>query len=194
MILPGCYDCKFNDARYPCRKADGSFDLAKVAGAIVRRGRGFREDGAQDEAILADTAWVSNCEYEVEHEHPEVLLPLIVAAMDACETPRDAGYMAAGLLENAVVNHGPLLINSIEALAARSPKFRYFLAAIWGQNRADPAVWARVCKAVGSDGRMDTDGRGPSDGQPVTVLAEQAATELMKERVEDAARQLGFVS
>ena len=191
MTLPECYGCKFDGAGHPCRRADGSFDFAKVAMAIVRRGHAFRDDGTQEEVILSETDWVSNCEYEVEHHHPDRLIPLVIAAMDACETPRDAGYVAAGLLENAVCNHGPLLIGRIEEIASLSAKFRYFLSAIWGQNRADPAVWARVCKAVGSNGRMDTDGRCPWDGQPITALDEQAATELMKERVAVSARDAG---
>jgi hypothetical protein len=196
MELPSCLDCKYDEQGHPCRKADGSFDFAKVALSVVRYGRTFSPDGGDDENHDAKEreahAWASDCAYEVEQDYPHLLLPLIAAAMDASETPADAAYIAAGLLENAVTKHGPLLIDKIEALAARSAKFRYFLSAIWGERSTDPAIWARVCKAVGSTGVMDTDGRGPSSGGKLTVLMEAEATALLKERVGDAARQIGL--
>ncbi len=192
MSLPQCFHCKYGEEGYPCRKADGSFDFAKVGTAVLAHGRTFADgfDG-DEEAVRADLEWASDCEFEVAEDYPDLLLQLAVTAMDACETPADAAYIAAGLLENSVVKHGPALIGKIELVAARSAKFRYFLSAIWGQRNADPAVWARVCKAVTNTGRMDTDGRGPWDGQPVKVLTDEEATELIKtERVAEIARGL----
>jgi hypothetical protein len=192
MPLPDCFHCKYDEAGYPCRKADGAFDFDKVAVALVAHGRTFADDFEGDaEAARETTDWVSDCEFEVTEDHPDLLLGLTVAAIDACETLQDAAYVAAGPLENAVVKHGPLLIDKIEALAKRSAKFRYFLSAIWGERNTDPKVWARVCKAVGNKGRMDTDGRGPWDGEPVTVLEIDDALALLKsERVSDAAKGL----
>lgn len=193
MELPSCLDCKYDSLGHPCRKADGTFDFAKVAHAVVRYGRTFSQDGENHDAKEREIhAWASDCAYEVEQDYPHLLLPLIAAAMDASETPGDAAYIAAGLLENAVTKHGPQLIDKIEELASRSAKFRYFLSAIWGERNTEPAVWARVCKAVGSQGLMDTDGRGPSSGGTLTVLTEDQAAALLKERVGDAARQLGL--
>ncbi len=184
MELPDCLDCKYSDAGHPCRQPDGCYDFPKVGAAVVAYGRTFTLDGENlDEEARAANAWASDCAYEIEADYPRLILPLAVAAMDACETPGDAAYVAAGLLENAVVNHGPVLIAQIEAMAAQSAKFRYVLSAIWGQSHTDPEVWARICKAVGSHGRMDTDGRGPWDGSPIIVLSEEQATELLKERV-----------
>jgi hypothetical protein len=191
MELPSCLDCKYDDQGHPCRKADGAFDFAKVAEAVVRYGRTFSRAGDNHDPVEREThAWASDCAYEIEQDYPQLLMPLVVAAMDAAETPGDAAYIAAGLLENAVTKHGPRLIDRIEALAAVSAKFRYFLSAIWGERHTDPAVWARICKAVGSGGVMDDDGRCPSDGTPVTPLTEAQAAALMKERVADAARGL----
>jgi hypothetical protein len=196
MELPSCLDCKYADQGHPCRKADGVFDFAKVAHAVVRYGRTFSPDGEDEESHDAKEreahAWASDCAYEVEQDYPHLLLPLIVAAMDASETSGDAAYVAAGLLENAVTKHGVQLIDKIEALAAHSAKFRYFLSAIWGERNTEPAVWARVCKAVGSQGLMDTDGRGPSSSGTLTVLTEDQTAVLLKERVSDAACQLGL--
>ncbi len=188
MELPSCLDCKYADQGHPCRKADGSFDFAKVGAAVVLHGRTFGEDGDNLDPDTRDLhAWASDCAYEVEQDYPHLLLPLIVAAMDKSETSHDAAYIAAGLLENAVVKHGPLLIGDIEAIAKKSAKFRYFLSAIWGERNADPSVWARVCAAVGADGVMDTEGRGPSKGEPLVVLTDEEAVALMHERVATAA-------
>ena len=193
MELPSCLDCKYDEQGHPCRKADGTFDFTKVAAGVVRYGRTFSADGDDnhDPAGRDAHAWASDCAYEVEQDYPHLLLPLIVAAMDASETPGDAAYIAAGLLENAVTKHGPFLIDNIEALASKSGKFRYFLSAIWGERRTDPDVWVRICKAVGSVGIMDTDGRGPASGGTAAPLNEAEAVTLLKtERVSDAALKL----
>jgi hypothetical protein len=188
MELPSCLDCKYSDLDHPCRTAHGGFDFPKVGGGIVRYGRTFARDGENLDPTARDAnAWASDCAYEVEQDYPHLVLPLIVAAMDACETPQDAAYVAAGILENAVANHGPLLIDKIEALAALSPKFRYFLSAIWGERSTDPVVWARVCAAVGSVGVMDQDERCPTAGGDVVALSDDQATALLKERVAAAA-------
>ena len=192
-MLPDCFDCKYGGGGHPCRTADGRFDFATVAAAIVARARVYQvaEDGggevAEDDAI----AWVSDCEYETIEDHPQLLVPLIVATTDACETPEDAACVAAGLIESAVVKHGPALIDKIEALAARSPKFSYILSGIWSQGGSvDADVWARIGRAVSAHPRMSNDGRGPSDGSPVTGLDGDAALALMRERVGEVARGL----
>lgn len=194
MDLPNCLDCKYADQGFPCHKADGSYDFAKVGQAVVLYGRTVGEDDGDtfDASAREPHAWSSDCAFEVEQDYPHLLLPLAVAAMDACETPADAAYVAAGLLENGVVKHGPQLIGDIERLAAVSPKFRYFLSAIWGESRTDANVWARVRKAVGTDGVMDTDHRTPVDSAAAQPLSEVAATQLMRERVGAAAIKLGI--
>lgn len=192
-MLPDCFDCKYGGGDHPCRKADGTFDFEKVGAAIVARARAYQvadetgSDVAEDEA----TAWVTDCEYETIEDHPQLLVRLIVAAMDACETPADAAFVAAGLIENALVKHGPKLIDQVEVLAAQSPKFSYILSGVWSQGgRVDKDVWARIGRAVASRPRMSDDGRGPSDGRPVVVLEEDQAVALMRERVAEAARSL----
>ncbi|MGB4864914.1 MAG: DUF6869 domain-containing protein [Hyphomicrobium sp.] len=193
MELPNCLDCKYAEQGFPCHKADGSFDFAKVGTAVVLHGRTYGVDGENiDPSGRDEHAWAADCAFEVEQDYPHLLIPLTVAAMDACETANDAAYVAAGLLENAVVKHGPLLIDQIEALAKHSAKFRYFLSAIWGQVRTDPGVWTRVCAAVGTHGLMDDDGRCPSSGEGVTVLTADEAQTLLRERIWPAMSKLGI--
>lgn len=192
---PVCIGCRFDNKGFPCRRGDGSVDFAKIATAIVARGRLFANDMQPDDAAFAPSDWASDCEYEIEYECPHLMVAYAVAAMDACETVRDAAFIAAGPIETAIVRHGLMTIDAFEALAKKSAKVRYFLSAIWGEGRTDPAVWARVVAAIGHSGRMDSDGRTPWDGGPVTVLDEAAANTLLgSERVEPIARSLGLVT
>jgi hypothetical protein len=191
--VPDCFDCKYGGLEHPCRTAQGGYDFAKVAAAMVARGRSIAAadragvDRAEDEAV----DWVVDCEYEAIEDHPCLLPRLMVAAADACETAEDAAFIAAGLYENAIVKHGPKLIDTIEALAARSPKFSYILSGIWSQNGSvDADVWRRIGRAVARHPRMDADGRGPHDGGPVVVLAEREVGGTMAENVAAAARDL----
>jgi hypothetical protein len=189
MELPSCLDCKYADQGYPCHKADGGFDFEKVGKTLVLNGRTYSVEGENlDPEVREQTAWAADCAFEIEQDYPHLLMPLVVAAMDACETPSDAAFVAAGVLENAVVKHGRQTISTIEALAERSAKFRYILSGIWARANADPDVWARVCLAVGATGLMDDDGRGPSLGDESGVLSDAEARALMTERVADVAR------
>jgi hypothetical protein len=151
-------------------------------------------DETGGDAVIDDSiSWVTDCEYETTEDHPHLLVPLIVAAMDACETPADASFVAAGLVENAVVKHGPAIIDQLEALAVLSPKASYILSGIWSQSGSvDPGVWARIGRSVAKHPRMSSDGRGPHDGSLVTVLDETEACALMKERVGEAAKSLSL--
>ncbi len=196
MALPQCYDCAHREAGFACRAADGTFDAAKVGRAIVATGRAYSGDtgGIVDEALRAANEWASPCEAEILEHHAELVWPLIIAANDACETPSDAGFVAAGLVENAVGGRGPQLIAGIEALGERSAKFRYVLSGIWGESGTDPDVWRRIGIVAGKGGRMSADGRTPWDGKPVTVLDDDEATALMREQVAPVARSLGLIA
>jgi hypothetical protein len=193
--LPQCFVCQFEAAGYPCRRADGAgLDYARIARDTVRSGRAFHGETI-DEALYAETRWANDCVFEMEEEHPEHLLALVIAAIDACETLEDLSYIAAGPLENMVVKHGPRVISDIERLASKSAKFRYALSGIWSQGGSvDKGVWERIGLAVARGGRMSNDGRGPWDGNPVTVLDAAAALKLLREeRVGEIARTLGLI-
>lgn len=192
MSLPECLDCKYAALGFPCRTSAGTFDFGKVGTGYILHGRSYSVDGENlDSEAREAHAWASDCAFEIEEEHPGLLLRLIPAAADACETPADAGYLAAGLIENAVLKHGPLLIEKIEALARASPKFRFLLSGVWSQSGSvESDVWARVGKAVGSSPRMSNDGRSPHDGSKVTVLGDDEVVALLRERVTPVAERL----
>lgn len=191
-MLPDCFECKYGSLGHPCRTASGEFDFAKVAAAIVAVARAYQaaDETGETAVVDGDVSWVTDCEFETTEDHPHLLMPLIVATMEACQTPADASFVAAGLIENAVVKHGPALIDALEVLAAASPKASYILSGIWSQSGSvDAEVWARIGRAVGQHPRMSSDGRGPDDGSPVTVLDDDGAAALMKESISNAAKR-----
>ncbi len=156
MILPECYDCTYKSAGYPCRTGDGRFNFVKAGRAIVAIGRCYCPEtgGVLNEALRAANDWVSPCEEEILDKHADMVLELMIAASNACETPHDASFVAAGLIENAVGARGPELIDRIEMLARQSAKFRYILSGIWGESHTDPDVWQRISRAVGEGGTL----------------------------------------
>lgn len=197
MSLPDCFDCKYAGLEHPCRTVTGNYDFARAGAAIVARGRTFRDEDDDETAappVIDPSDWITDCEYELVQDHPAMILPLIVSAIDACETPSDAAYVAAGLIENALVKHGTLLIGDIERLAGLSPKVPYVLSGVWSQSGGiTPSVWKRLGQAIGSHGRMSDDAREANDGSPVTVLSDADATLLMSERLGPAAIAAGLI-
>ena len=186
--LPACDACRYDGLDFPCRKPGGAFDFGRVARDLVRAGHAFHTE-TTDQKIRQETSWATDCAFDIEQDHPSLLFDLVLASIDACETLEDAAYIAAGPVENMVVKHGPRLIGRIEALASVSPKFRYVLSGIWSQSGSvDPEVWERIGRVVAQGGRMSDDGRGPWDGKPVTVLSDEDALALFKERVVETAR------
>lgn len=192
MLLPDCFDCKYGGGEFPCRKTDGTFDFKKAGAAIIANGRLMAEkvdeDTSQPPEAPEENAWITDCDYEIVQDHPHLVLKLAIAAADTCQTPEDAAYLAAGLLESSMAKHGPNLIAGIEAVAARSAKFRYILSGICSHGGSiDKEVWQRLGRAIGLSGSMDNDHRTPVGDAAAHVLTHAEATELMKERVAPAA-------
>jgi Family of unknown function (DUF6869) len=85
---------------------------------------------------------------ELVRDDPELAWPVIL------EIPRiDASDMmlanvAAGPLEDLLVNHGSEFIERVEALAKIDPVFRKMLGAVWKNNISDD-IWARLKVVAG---------------------------------------------
>ena len=126
--------------------------LPRSAAAVVLYGRTFAEDGENDTfdaAARDEHAWAADCAFEVEQDYPHLLLPLIVAAMDACETPRDAAYVAAGLLENAVVQAWAAADRPNRKAGSRQPKVPLFPVGHLGRGRTPTPMFGRACAQSG---------------------------------------------
>lgn len=178
-MLPDCFDCKYGGLEHPCRTRAGAFDFAKVAASILAVGRAYASAMEQglDPELGEDLDWVSDCEYETIEDHPQLLVPLIAAAIDMCESGRDAGYLAAGLIENALVKHGAQIITGLEDLAKGSARARYVLSGVWIQNDSiDAGVWKRLAATVASGPVISVDDpRNPGYGLAQALVPEEAA-------------------
>jgi len=63
------------------------------------------------------------------------------------DTVNDAGALAAGALDLFIATHGETMIEQVEAMARRSPRFRFVLTGVWPQLRSHEDYWKRVEKA-----------------------------------------------
>lgn len=102
---------------------------------------------------------------DLVHLHPDLGLAATRVALAACESPEDVANVAAGPLEGLIAEHGPALIDQIEALAETAPRFAYALTGVWRQGNSGSLLWARV-EAARRDVPALDDGAPlpPSDG------------------------------
>lgn len=112
--------------------------------------------------IAADhpDAWTFALIDDLTRDHPELGLAATVALLAACDTAEDAADIAAGPLEDLIVQHGTEIIGEIEALAASAPRFAYALTGVWPQDLDGTLLWARIEAA-----RRDVPGL--DDGAPL---------------------------
>lgn len=88
-------------------------------------------------------AWTFALFDDLTRDHPDLGFAATVAVLAACENPEDVADIAAGPLEDLIAAHGAELIDEIEALASRAPRFAYALTGVW--KRETPALlWARI--------------------------------------------------
>ena len=68
---------------------------------------------------------------------------MTVAIVLLLQEQRNAPFLAAGILEDFLVDHGEEYISVIEEIANREPKFHYLLAGVWKNKMADD-VWQKI--------------------------------------------------
>lgn len=88
-------------------------------------------------ATLFDYQW------ELGKEEPVRALALVTEIVRIEEDPRLLGLLAAGLVEDLLVAHGPAVIDAIEKGARGSLRFRQMLAGVWTSG-VDPQVAQRL--------------------------------------------------
>jgi hypothetical protein len=66
--------------------------------------------------------------------------------------------IAAGPLEDILCWHGHQFIDRVEALAVDDAHFRDCLRSVWGHLRMEPAIYARVRRAVDGPGTAPLSG------------------------------------
>jgi len=163
---PDCFDCERNGLGHPCRR-DGLFDVATFAAAYVAQSPEVEaDDGTSNE----DLHWTFTCGHSLAQDWPDVCLDVVIACLLRISTPHQADYLAAGNLEDVIRKHGDTIIERIELLARRSPRFRYLLTGVWPQGQQDGAIWARIVAARGN-------GRHIGDGGPIPPIDDWIALE-----------------
>jgi len=141
---PECFECHFEGGGFPCRR-NGNFNVDHLAAAYVAA-MPEKERASQE---IDGLHWTVNCVFELEHEHPELCLEVVLASLKLVKTSFQAGYLAAGPLEQIIADHGERVIEGVETMARQSRRFRYLLTGVWPQGNDDNQVWQRVLKARG---------------------------------------------
>jgi hypothetical protein len=113
---------------------------------------------------VTDTVWSASCLLELELNHPNLAFEVLVIALRRATSIEEVSILAAGTLEQIIVDHGPSMIDRIEALAKTSRRFRFALSGVWPQGRKETDVWQRVLAAASAGPQMDqTDALPPPD-------------------------------
>lgn len=106
-----------------------------------------------EQEVVAD--WITNQEtfwaWEVMdkacRDDPEKGWQLVLAILQATDSPQMLANLGAGPLEDLLAKHGKLLIDRTEELAEHDAKFRQCLSNTW-QNSMSDDVWIRVCRVT----------------------------------------------
>jgi hypothetical protein len=82
---------------------------------------------------------------------PLAALDLAFEAVRRSEDDATLAYIAAGPLEDLIVDHGERFIDRIEMEAAREPRFRRALRGVWGRDRMLPNVAERLERVIANE-------------------------------------------
>ena len=88
--------------------------------------------------------WTYALVSDLAADAPDLGLATVLMCLAGAETPEEAAQIAAGPLEDLIAQHGPALIDEIEVLATRAPRFAYALTGVWPQGNQASLLWARV--------------------------------------------------
>jgi hypothetical protein len=88
--------------------------------------------GGREEQLAADEwFWAWEAVQETVHSDPSKALEIVAALVETAPGEADVDYIGAGPLEDLVREHGPMLIDQIDMLARRAPRFRRAVNAMW---------------------------------------------------------------
>jgi hypothetical protein len=110
-----------------------------------------------------DLHWTTDCLFELELDHPELCLSVVVSALKRASTIDDVDIIAAGSLETIIARHGDRVIEQIEDLAKSSVRFRYALTGVWAQGQEESEIWQRVLRARAAGPNINHAKRIPVD-------------------------------
>jgi uncharacterized glyoxalase superfamily protein PhnB len=85
-------------------------------------------------------------------DDPEAAWSLVLLLVNSAPSDAALEYVGAGPLEDLLCEHGPKLIDRVEAAALQEPRVSRALANVWGHNRMDAVVRERVTRAAAKTG------------------------------------------
>jgi len=103
--------------------------------------------GTEPPAIGAGVA-ASRLDWELPREDPELCLESIITVLDHidCSSPnRLLAALAAGPLEELLVENGDVVVEQVEVLARRNQEFRLLLNGVW-DSTIEPEVLSKLAK------------------------------------------------
>jgi len=118
---------------------DNRSDGRQVRDAYLSYARARSQDVADDAGY-----WAVDAVRDIVDLDQEAAWPLVLELFDRAEGDRMLAFIAAGPLEELIVQHGSQLIDRIEAKAAADKKFRRALSGVWGESGMSEDVLRRV--------------------------------------------------
>jgi hypothetical protein len=108
-----------------------------------------------------DLHWTWTIVESLIQDKPEIAWPMLLELIARCPDG-NLNVLAAGPLETFLSEHGPNVIDTVEAEAVRNPRMRHALALVWQLGMTDE-VWARV-QALAEPGLAERLDREPPGG------------------------------
>jgi hypothetical protein len=104
-------------------------------------------------------AWTWYAFDELTRTDSDLCLDLVLAVLTLCDRPSDVAVLAAGPLEDVISGNGARIIDRIEDLSRRVPRFRLALCAVWPQGKETTDVWHRVqaARSAGASFQLDAE-------------------------------------
>ena len=163
---PVCFACEFERRGFPCRNAQGKYQMDSVALALRDYYR-LGDDRERRRRMIepGNAHWAHECVAELVLESPQLALDFILRALPVFETKEDLAVLAAGPLEDLLDQHCASVIDRIEAEAERNERFRLLLSGVWGRNNVSTEAWQRLRRAVGEGPWLDRDPRTPQGSE-----------------------------
>jgi hypothetical protein len=98
-----------------------------------------------------ETFWTVEAVEDLRRRDPESLWSFLRAALRQVQDDAAIAYIAAGPLEDLLVESGEAFIDRIEQEAGREPNVLRALCGVWGRSRMVPAVAARLDRLIAGE-------------------------------------------
>ena len=120
-----------------------SDDIKKIANAWMKMSAAHKLEGKNGPDYKANF-WAFEAFDDLIHKEPEKAWPIILAIYNATDDESILANLAAGPLEDLLVQHGEKFIDRVEQLARQDEKFLYVLSGVWGWSSMPKDLLDRV--------------------------------------------------